>query len=136
MQECKISLESASMCSLLPDNNTDDVWPQFGRGPTVEPEYLLIHHAIEAQAAARPQDIAAHCEGEAITYGELNRQANRLATLLRQQGVAPGDHVALFVERSIPMLVGMLAALKVGAAYIPQHVGITPTAQLRHIMDV
>ena len=136
MQECKISLESASMCSLLPDNNTHDVWPQFGRGPTVEPEYLLIHHAIEAQAAARPQDIAAHCEGEAITYGELNRQANRLATLLRQQGVAPGDHVALFVERSIPMLAGMLAALKVGAAYIPQHVGITPTAQLRHIMDV
>ncbi|WP_437180481.1 AMP-binding protein [Pseudomonas ekonensis] len=75
-----------------------------------------------------------------MTYGELNRQANRLAAHLKAQGVAAGDHVALFVERSIPMLVGMLvgmlAVLKVGAAYVPQHVGITPAAQLSHILSV
>ena len=111
-------------------------WQRFGCGPRVEPSAALIHRAIEAQASARPQAIAAQCQGQSITYGELNRQANRLAVNLIQRGVVAGDHVALFVERSIPMLVGMLAVLKVGAAYIPQHVGITPAAQLRHIMVV
>ncbi|HWH86133.1 MAG TPA: amino acid adenylation domain-containing protein [Pseudomonas sp.] len=111
-------------------------WQHFGCGPQVAPDATLIHRAIEAQAAARPQATAAEHQGEFITYGELNRQANRLAATLLSHGVVPGDHVALFVERSIPMLVGMLAVLKIGAAYIPQHVGITPAAQLRHIMDI
>jgi amino acid adenylation domain-containing protein len=111
-------------------------WQRFGCGPKVEPDAKLIHCAIEKQARVRPEAIAARHQGQSIRYGELNRQANRLAAVLLEQGVLPGDHVALFVERSIPMLVGMLAVLKVGAAYIPQHVGITPVAQLRHIMDV
>lgn len=113
-----------------------DAWRQFGCGPVVEPGFSLIHRAIEEQAAAQPHELAACFQGQTLTYGELNRQANRLATVLKTHGVVAGDHVALFVERSIPMLVGMLAVLKVGAAYIPQHVGITPTTQLRHIMDV
>ena len=111
-------------------------WQRFGCGPSVQPDATLIHRAIELQAAGRPEAIAAEYQGQSITYGELNRQANRLATTLLKQGVGPGDHVALFVERSIPMLVGMLAVLKTGAAYIPQHVGITPAAQLSHIMAV
>jgi len=114
----------------------DSSWQRFGCGPKATPAFALIHHAIEAQAVRMPEGIAAHCRGETITYGELNRQANRLARHLLEQGVAAGDHVALFVERSIPMLVGMLATLKIGAAYIPQHVGITPTHQLQHIMKV
>ncbi|HEX4548211.1 amino acid adenylation domain-containing protein [Pseudomonas sp.] len=116
--------------------DTDRSWQHFGCGPKVEPAFSLIHPAIEAQAARAPQNIAASCGGQTITYGELNRQANRLATHLQEQGVVAGDHVALFVERSIPMLVGMLATLKIGAAYVPQHVGITPTPQLQHIMTV
>ncbi|PAU60542.1 amino acid adenylation domain-containing protein [Pseudomonas sp. PICF141] len=135
MQECQVPLESAAACSLL-SSDAQQAWQRFGRGPTVRPDFPLIHHAIEAQAAANPRGIAAHHLEETISYGELNRQANRLAAVLRQKGVSPGDHVALFVERSIPMLVGILAVLKVGAAYIPQHVGITPAAQLRHIMEV
>jgi len=113
-----------------------DAWRTFGCGPVAEPEFSLIHRAIEARAATHPQHVAARFQGQILTYGELNRQANRLASLLSSHGVAPGDHVALFVERSIPMLVGMLATLKVGAAYIPQHVGITPATQLSHIMSV
>ncbi|MBK5534090.1 amino acid adenylation domain-containing protein [Pseudomonas sp. TH08] len=111
-------------------------WQRFGCGPRLEPQETLIHRAIEAQASARPQAIAAEHQGQSITYGELNRQANRLAATLLKQGVVADDHVALFVERSIPMLVGMLAVLKIGAAYIPQHVGITPAAQLQHILCV
>lgn len=111
-------------------------WPRFGCGPLRQPQATLIHRAIEAQAIARPQAIAAEYQGRSITYRELNRQANRLAATLLEQGVVADDHVALFVERSIPMLVGMLAVLKIGAAYIPQHVGVTPAAQMRHILTV
>lgn len=111
-------------------------WQRFGCGPKVEPAFSLIHRAIEAQADRAPEGVAAHCQGETISYGELNRQANRLAVHLLEQGVRAGDHVALFIERSIPMLVGMLATLKIGAAYIPQHVRITPRQQLQHIMVI
>jgi amino acid adenylation domain-containing protein len=137
MQEHAKTLKPALACSPLLMSPVDqDRWQPFGQGPTVTPAFSLIHHAIEAQAATSPQAIAADWQGETITYNELNRQANRLARLLISQGVKPGDHVALFVERSIPMLVGILAVLKAGAAYIPQHVGITPAPQLRHIMEV
>ncbi|MGH2542064.1 MAG: amino acid adenylation domain-containing protein, partial [Ardenticatenaceae bacterium] len=84
----------------------------------------------------QPQAIAAHHLGDSITYGELERQANRLAAILAQRGVSTGDNVAIFLQRSIPMLVGILATLKVGAAYVPQHVGVTPDATLRHILRV
>ena len=137
MQEHAITLKPALAYCAMPVSAVDqELWQPFACGPTVKPAFSLIHHAIEAQAVTNPQGVAAHCLGESITYRELNRQANRLAALLIKEGVNPGDHVALFVERSIPMLVGMLAALKAGAAYIPQHVGITPATQLRHIMEV
>lgn len=131
------AISSRSLRGFAPEVTVEpNPWQRFGRGPQVAPEAPLIHRAIEAQAVERPEAVAAQHQGQSITYGELNRQANRLATTLLEHGVFPGDHVALFVERSIPMLVGMLAVLKVGAAYIPQHVSITPAAQLRHIMTV
>jgi D-alanine--poly(phosphoribitol) ligase subunit 1 len=111
------------------------LFERFGQGLITAVPYTCIHHPFEAQAASRPQAIAAEHLGNSITYRELDRQANRLATLLMQHGVSRGDHVALFLQRSIPMLVGILATLKVGAAYVPQHVGVAPEAQLRHIVD-
>ena len=54
---------------------------------------------------------------------------------LAQHGVTTGDSVALFVKRSIPMLVGLLATLKVGAAYVPQDVAVAPEKQLRHVIN-
>ncbi|WP_229685853.1 amino acid adenylation domain-containing protein [Longimycelium tulufanense] len=109
--------------------------PRFSWGTFQPLPHSCIHHAFEQQAFARPDSIAAEHLGETITYGELNRQANRLATRLASHGVRPGDDVALFARRSIPMLVGLLAALKVGAAYVPQDVGVAPRSQLRHVID-
>jgi amino acid adenylation domain-containing protein len=93
-----------------------------------------VHHAIEAAAATNPDAVAAVHDGEAITYGELDLRANQLATLLAERGVCPGDRVALFLRRSIPMVVGILATLKAGAAYVPQDVAVAPPAQLRHVL--
>jgi amino acid adenylation domain-containing protein len=106
----------------------------FGQGPTVAPAFECIHHAFEAHAAANPHAIAVEHLGEQLTYQELDRHANALAALLVHRGVKAGDHVALFVQRSIPMIVGLLATLKAGAAYVPQHVGVAPETQLRHVI--
>ncbi len=54
-----------------------------------------------------------------LTYDQLAEQSDALAAYLQQQGVAPGDLVGLFVERSLEMVVAMLAVLKAGAAYVP-----------------
>jgi amino acid adenylation domain-containing protein len=121
------------MSSLSPADQL--LFERFGQGPIVEVPYSAIHHPFEEYAAANPDAIAAEHYDGTITYGELNRQANRLAAVLTQHGVQNGDNVALFLQRSIPMLVGIIAALKIGAAYVPQHVGVAPESLLRHIVE-
>jgi D-alanine--poly(phosphoribitol) ligase subunit 1 len=107
---------------------------QYGRGPTVAVPDPLIHHAVERHAAAAPHAVAAEHQGATLTYGELNRYADAVAARLVREGVRPGDHVGLFVRRSLPMLVGLLGILKAGAAYVPQDIGVAPPVQLAHIV--
>ena len=110
------------------------LFERFGQGPAVELPFAKVHHAFEKYAKYQPELVAAEYQGQKITYGELNRQANLLAVLLSEYGVGPGEHVGLFLERSIAMLVGILGVLKTGAAYVPQDARITPTVQLQHIL--
>ncbi len=78
-----------------------------------------LHQRFAAQAARSPEAVAVVCEGERLSYGELDRRANQLARYLVRLGVLPGDRVGLCLERSTPMLVAILGALKAGAAYVP-----------------
>ncbi|WP_437675107.1 amino acid adenylation domain-containing protein [Sorangium sp. So ce131] len=78
-----------------------------------------VHELFEAHAAARPDALAVVCEDTALTYRELDRRTNQLARRLRALGVGPEDRVVLCVERSAEMIVGLLGALKAGAAYVP-----------------
>jgi amino acid adenylation domain-containing protein len=109
------------------------LFQNFGFGPKIKPPHFLIHRAIEAQALMHPDAPAVSHRGETISYRELNRQANLLSAHLIQRGVQPGDHIALFLERSISMVVGILAILKSGAAYVPQDCRIAPASQLQHV---
>ena len=79
----------------------------------------LIHALFEARAAERPETLAIHFEGESLDYRELNERANQLAHHLRSLGVGPDQRVALCMERSVDMVVAMLATLKAGGAYVP-----------------
>ncbi|WP_037675823.1 amino acid adenylation domain-containing protein [Streptomyces griseus] len=107
---------------------------RYGHGPVVSVPDPLIHHAVERHATATPYAIAAEHQGESLTYGELNRYADAVAARLVREGVRPGDHVGLFVRRSLPMLAGLLGILKAGAAYVPQDIGLAPPVQLAHVV--
>jgi amino acid adenylation domain-containing protein len=78
-----------------------------------------IHQLFEEQVERTPEAIAVACEGAGLTYGELNRRANRLAHYLRELGVKPDERVAICLERGFEMIVGLLAVLKAGGAYVP-----------------
>ncbi|MBX8589129.1 amino acid adenylation domain-containing protein [Pseudomonas cichorii] len=79
----------------------------------------LIHKRIENQAHTRPDAVAAVHQGQHLTYAQLNRKANGLAQRLIELGVRPDDRVAIVARRGLETLVGMLAILKAGAAYVP-----------------
>lgn len=125
-----------ALTGLSPDDR--EKFEIFGQGRLVPLPYDNIHAAFEDQVARQPNATAVASNGETdrgqtITYGELNRLANALARELVELGVRPGDSVGVFLQRSIDMIVGILAALKAGANYVPQDARITPLDQLRHI---
>lgn len=79
-----------------------------------------IHRIFERCAAADPDAPAVVYEGAQLTYGELNARANRIAQyLIDRHGAAPEKSIGLCVGRSVEMIVGLLAILKSGAAYVP-----------------
>jgi amino acid adenylation domain-containing protein/non-ribosomal peptide synthase protein (TIGR01720 family) len=78
-----------------------------------------VHELVSAQAALTPDAVAVDAAGGVLTYAELERSANRLANHLAAFGAGPETRVALAVERSPEMVVGMLGILKTGAAYVP-----------------
>lgn len=78
-----------------------------------------IHADIERMAATHPQAIAVTCGTARLTYEELNTRANKLAHHLIAQGVKPDSIVAISMERSLDMIVGLLGILKAGGAYLP-----------------
>ncbi|MBV9678562.1 MAG: amino acid adenylation domain-containing protein, partial [Acidobacteriaceae bacterium] len=78
-----------------------------------------VHELVEAQAARTPEAVAVVYEASQLSYAELNRRANQLAHYLRRLGVGPEARVAICVERSLEMIIGLLGILKAGGAYVP-----------------
>ncbi|MBP2875059.1 MULTISPECIES: non-ribosomal peptide synthase/polyketide synthase [Pseudomonas] len=83
------------------------------------PLHRSVHQLIEEQAARTPDAPALVFAQQRLNYAQLNRRANRLAHRLIEAGVGPDVLVGLAVERSIDMVVGLLAVLKAGGAYVP-----------------
>jgi amino acid adenylation domain-containing protein len=78
-----------------------------------------VHHLFEEQASRTPEAVAVVFEEQSLTYAELNGRSNQLARHLRRLGIGPESPVALCVDRSLEMIVGMLGILKAGGAYVP-----------------
>ncbi|HXP76316.1 MAG TPA: amino acid adenylation domain-containing protein, partial [Stellaceae bacterium] len=89
-------------------------------GATIEPAGdVSVDQLFEAQVERTPDAIALVCDAEQLTYGELNRRANQLAHRLRALGVGPEVPVAVCLERSMELVIGLLGILKAGGAYLP-----------------
>jgi amino acid adenylation domain-containing protein len=93
-----------------------------------------LHEPIEAVAAASPHSIAVIHGDAALSYGELNAKANRLARRLVQIGVGPEKLVGLCAERSVKMVIAILAILKAGGAYLPLDPDYPPE-RLAYVID-
>lgn len=83
------------------------------------PEQLCLQQLFEQQVAQRPDDPALCFNGRTLTYRELNGQINSLAHFLRRRGLEVEDIVAIYLERSMEMIIALLAVIKAGGAYVP-----------------
>ena len=80
---------------------------------------MLLHQLFEHTTQRVPEKIALTCDGHHYTYAELGKRVDQLAALLRARGVKRGDRVALFLDNGIEMVVGVFAALRIGAIFMP-----------------
>lgn len=92
-----------------------------------------LHHIFESQADGRPAAQALQSGEKVLSYRDLEESANRLARHLRAKGVARGDRVGLYLQRSEKPVMAILAILKAGAAYVPLD-PVFPEERIRHIL--
>lgn len=92
---------------------------QWNRTDAARSRKLCIHELFEAQVRRTPDAEALECGGRLLSYRELNGRANQLARYLRKRGIGPERRVGVCMERSPEMVIGLLAILKCGGAYLP-----------------
>ena len=110
---------AAQAIDVLPAAERHKVLFEWNATEADYPYDKCIHELFELQVARTPDAAAVVHKDRHLTYAELNAKANRLAHYLRGLGVKPDARVAICVERSFDMVVGLLAILKAGGAYVP-----------------
>ena len=115
---CEDSTKRVSEFSLLTEAERHEILVEWNQSE-VAPAGIPVLQLFEEQAARIPETSAVSCGSQELTYRELNERADRLACSLRALGVGPEIPVALYIERSVEMIVGILGILKAGGAYVP-----------------
>jgi amino acid adenylation domain-containing protein len=123
---------SADALNLLPEAESQLIksWQQ---GPRIDVPDLCVHQLFEQQVERTPEAIALVFEEQQLTYAELNARANQLAHHLIDQGVGPELIVAVCIERSVQLIVALLAILKAGGAFLPLPTN-QPAARIGNIL--
>lgn len=80
---------------------------------------MLLHHFFDDTTHRLPDKIALICDGQRYTYAELDKRVDQLVRMLRARGIARGERVAFFLDNSLEMVVGVFAALRIGAVIMP-----------------
>ncbi len=113
------SEQRLSVLPLLIEREQQQILRDWNNTSTEHQEGQCIHQVFEARVDHAPEAVALVFEDEQLTYGELDRRANRLAHHLQTLGVRPDVRVGICVERSLEMVIGLLGILKAGGAYVP-----------------
>jgi amino acid adenylation domain-containing protein/non-ribosomal peptide synthase protein (TIGR01720 family) len=125
--------QSLGEINFISDSETKQL-TQWGVNDTRYDNTQPVHQLIEQQVELTSDAIALVFEEQELTYQELNQRANQLAHYLIAQGVKPEDKVGIAVERSVGMVVSLLAVLKSGAAYVPIDPEL-PQARIEYIVE-
>jgi len=104
---------------ILPNSERVEIIESFNATQADYARGGLLHELFAEQATRTPDAVALICNEQSLTYAEVNAQAERLSRYLRTRGVRPDRLVALCMERSAEMVIGMLGILKAGGAYLP-----------------
>ncbi|NQZ20714.1 MAG: amino acid adenylation domain-containing protein [Colwellia sp.] len=100
------------------------------------PNDSCIHTLFERQVVKTPENVAVQFEQQQLTYRQLNEKANQLAMYLKENHyIEPETLVGLCIERSIEMVIAILAILKAGGAYVPLAPTL-PQARLKHLIEM
>lgn len=105
--------------SIVTKEEEHEIIHKFNNTSSVYPSDSNINKLFEKQVLLNPNKIAVNFYGKNLTYEELNNYSNSLAFELINLGVKPGDYVGIFLDKSLEMIVAMLAILKTGAAFLP-----------------
>ena len=119
---------------LLNESEQYQLLREWNDTTTDYPKDKCIHELFEAQVEKTPDAIAVVFEDQQLTYQELNAKTNQLAYYLRSLGVKPEVLVGICVERSLDMVIGLLAILKAGGAYVPLDPNY-PKERLKFILE-
>ena len=115
VKQAKTPIHALRMLTEAERRRQLEEWNESGRAY----ERTCIHRLFESRAESCPEAIAVIHERGSISYGELNERANRLGRYLQKRGIGPEKIVAICIEPSIEMLIGLLGVLKAGGAYLP-----------------
>ena len=128
------SAEGGSFAHAAPQEEREQLLYEWNATEVEYPRNKCMHELFEEQVERTPNAIAIVYQEQALSYGELNGRANRLAHYLRELGVGPDKLVAVCVERGLEMVVGLLAVLKAGGAYVPLDPAY-PVERLRYMVE-
>ena len=123
----------AASIDVMPEEERHKLLIEWNATGAAYPRDKCVHELFEEQAARTPDAVAVVHDGRTLTYSQLNARANQLAHHLRGLGVGPEALVAICVERSLEMVVGLLAILKAGGAYVPLDPGY-PQERLAYML--
>ena len=112
-------LQRISDLLLLADKERQQLLVEWNSTTADYPKDRPIHELFEAQVERTPETVAVVFEDRRLTYRELNRRSNQLAHHLQALGVKPETLIGICMERSLEMIVAILAILKAGGAYVP-----------------
>lgn len=113
------SEKSISEIEFIPEEEKQKLLYDFNHTKVEYPKDKTIHELFEEQVDRFPDNVAVVFENESLTYKELDARVNQLAKFLRDKGVKPDSIAGIMIDRSMEMVISMLAVLKAGGAYLP-----------------
>ncbi|MAE65561.1 MAG: hypothetical protein CMJ18_14925 [Phycisphaeraceae bacterium] len=120
---------------MLSDEQRRQMLVTWNRNDAPMPEPALVTAAVEQQASRTPDVVAVLLGPKALTYGQLDDGARRIARQLRSEGIGPESLVAMCLPRSLDMAVALMAVLKAGGAFVPLDPA-QPSARLRGMLEL